>query len=54
MLALASCALRAIEHEDFLGAGELVWAIRMVLQTTPPDALSVPGLARPARQRMKD
>jgi AraC-like DNA-binding protein len=46
MLALASCALRAIEHEDFLGAGELVWAIRMVLQTTPPDALSVPGLAR--------
>jgi AraC-like DNA-binding protein len=46
MFRLASCALRAIEHPDFLGAGELDWAIRMVLQTTPPDALSVPALAR--------
>jgi AraC-like DNA-binding protein len=46
MFRLASCALRAIEHPDFLGAGELDWAIRMVLQTTPPGELSVPGLAR--------
>jgi AraC-like DNA-binding protein len=46
MFRLASCAVRAIEHQDFLGAGELVWAIRMVLQTTPPGELSVPGLAR--------
>ncbi len=46
MFRWASCAVRAIEHADFLGAGELVWAIRTVLQTTPPDALSVPALAR--------